>query len=68
MTCKWTYLAHEETGWQQDFFEAVGVPDLLSRGDLPERASLVGADLGPLTRAKPPPHSASPRNAGSAPG
>ena len=49
LACKWTYLAHEEAGWQRDFFEAVGVPDMLSRGDLPERASLVGTDLGPLT-------------------
>ena len=37
------------TGWQQDFFDAVGIPDLLARGDLPERASLAGTDLGPLT-------------------
>ena len=21
LACKWTYLAHEETGWQQDFFD-----------------------------------------------
>ena len=49
LACKWTYLAHERQGWQQDFFEAVGISDMLSRGDLPERASPVGADLGPLT-------------------
>ncbi len=49
LTCKWTYLAHERQGWQQDFFEAVGISDMLSRGDMPERASPVGADLGPLT-------------------
>ena len=36
LTCKWTYLAHEETGWQRDFFETVGLGDLLERGGLPE--------------------------------
>ena len=51
LTCKWTYLAHEETGWQRDFFETVGLGDLFEHGNLPERASPVGADLGPLTRA-----------------
>jgi FGGY-family pentulose kinase len=48
VTCKWTYLAHESPGWQADFFQAMGVPDLLERGGLPETASPVGADLGPL--------------------
>ena len=37
LTCKWTYLAHEETGWQRDFLEAVGLADLLERGGLPEQ-------------------------------
>jgi FGGY-family pentulose kinase/HAD superfamily hydrolase (TIGR01509 family) len=49
LACKWTYLAHEDEGWQQDFFDAVGIPDMLARGGLPQRASLAGADLGPLT-------------------
>jgi len=49
LACKWTYLAHEEPGWRGDFFEAVGIPDVLERGGLPERASPVGADLGALT-------------------
>ncbi|TKT82700.1 FGGY-family carbohydrate kinase [Aquamicrobium sp. LC103] len=49
LTCKWTYLAHRETGWQQDFLAAMGVPDMIERGDLPERASPVGSDLGALT-------------------
>ncbi len=49
LTCKWTYLAHEKTGWQQDFFKAVGLEDMLERGQLPGRASPVGTDLGPLT-------------------
>ena len=49
LTCKWTYLAHEKPGWQRDFFAAVGLDDLLEHGSLPEEASPVGADLGPLT-------------------
>ncbi len=51
VTCKWTYLGHEAPGWQQDFFEQVGLGDLRERGSLPERASPIGADLGPLTEA-----------------
>lgn len=51
LTCKWTYLGHVEPGWQRDFLAAVGLPDLIERGALPERASPVGADLGPLTAA-----------------
>ena len=49
LTCKWTYLAHETPGWQRDFFAKVGLDDILERGGLPETASPVGADLGPLT-------------------
>lgn len=49
LACKWTYLAHEPDGWRRDFLASVGLPDLLSRGRLPERATPVGADLGPLT-------------------
>lgn len=48
LTAKWTYLAHEETGWRRDFFEQVGLGDLFEHGGLPAKASPVGADLGPL--------------------
>jgi FGGY-family pentulose kinase len=48
LTCKWTYLPHRG-GWQRDFFEAVGIPDMLERGGLPAMASPMGADLGSLT-------------------
>lgn len=51
LTCKWTYLAHEDDGWRRDFFEAVGIADLPQRGGLPDKATPVGADLGPLTEA-----------------
>jgi FGGY-family pentulose kinase len=49
VTCKWTYLGHEQPGWQQDFFAAVGIPGMIERGALPARASPIGEDLGPLT-------------------
>jgi FGGY-family pentulose kinase len=49
LTCKWTYLAHETPGWQRDFFARVGLEDIIERGSLPETASPVGSDLGPLT-------------------
>jgi FGGY-family pentulose kinase len=50
LTCKWAYLGHAN-GWQREFLEQIGIGDLLERGSLPERASPVGADLGPLTEA-----------------
>ncbi|KXF76381.1 ribulokinase [Paramesorhizobium deserti] len=49
LTCKWTYLAHEEPGWQQDFFDKVGIADMREKGALPEKASPIGKELGPLT-------------------
>jgi FGGY-family pentulose kinase len=49
VTCKWTYLAHKEPGWQQDFFAAMGIPEMRERGRLPDRASPIASDLGPLT-------------------
>ena len=51
VTCKWTYLAHKEPGWQADFLEAVGLDDLFERTALPLRAVPVGARLGKLTKA-----------------
>ena len=49
LTCKWAYLGHLTPGWQQDFFASVGIPDMVERGRLPERASPIGEDLGALT-------------------
>lgn len=51
LTCKWTYLAHTEQGWQPDFLSRIGLEDLLVKAALPDRASPVGTDLGPLTEA-----------------
>jgi FGGY-family pentulose kinase len=49
VTCKWTYLAHEEPGWQNDFLAAIGLPDLRERTAVPARASAIGTPLGRLT-------------------
>ena len=49
VTCKWTYLAHEEPGWQADFLEVMGLGDLRERAALPATATAIGAPLGKLT-------------------
>jgi FGGY-family pentulose kinase len=49
VTCKWTYLAHQQPGWQDDFLAAIGLPDLRERTAAPARASAIGARLGKLT-------------------
>lgn len=49
LTAKWTYLAHEREAWRHDFFSAVGLADIFQHAALPDRASPVGSDLGPLT-------------------
>jgi FGGY-family pentulose kinase len=49
LTCKWTYLNHESSGWQRGFLDEIGLGDLLERGRLPMTAKPVGHDLGPLT-------------------
>ncbi len=51
LACKWGYLGHAAPGWRPDFLAAVGLADLLARAGLPETATPVGADLGPLTAA-----------------
>ncbi len=50
LTSKWTWIGHDG-GWQPDFLAAVGLADMLDRGRLPDRASPIGTDLGPLTAA-----------------
>ncbi|WP_424592771.1 FGGY-family carbohydrate kinase [Bradyrhizobium sp.] len=50
LTCKWAFLGHLEQGWRRDFFAAVGISDMIDRGQLPERASPIGKDLGALTQ------------------
>ncbi|MGE0502104.1 MAG: FGGY-family carbohydrate kinase [Rhizobiaceae bacterium] len=48
LTSKWTYLPHRG-GWQADFFDAVGIGDLMSRGGLQGASTPVGATVGTLT-------------------
>jgi FGGY-family pentulose kinase len=48
LTCKWTWLG-SNGGWQPDFLAQVGLADMLERGGLPESASPIGTNLGPLT-------------------
>jgi FGGY-family pentulose kinase/HAD superfamily hydrolase (TIGR01509 family) len=48
LTCKWTWVGGDG-GWQPDFLAEVGLADMLERGSLPEHASPIGTDLGPLT-------------------
>ena len=49
VTCKWTYLAHEEVGWQASFLDGMGLDDLVERAALPARAVAIGTPLGKLT-------------------
>lgn len=49
VTCKWTYLAHEDPGWQADFLHGVGLDDLMTRAAMPPRADPIGHHAGNLT-------------------
>ncbi|MDQ8194531.1 FGGY-family carbohydrate kinase [Coraliomargarita sp. SDUM461004] len=46
-TCKWTYLAHEaaagKSGWQDDFFNAIGLDELVT-----ENYTRLGNDIQPM--------------------
>lgn len=49
LTCKWAYLAHEDSPWPCDYLEAIGLEDLMERAGLPPRATPAGTKLGTLT-------------------
>src|SRR5206468_6143099 len=51
ITCKWTYLNHEEPGWQADLLDAIGLSDLRARAQLPPRPFPIGSVAGKLTAA-----------------
>ena len=53
LACKWSYLADQPAGWPHDFLAAIGLADLLARAGLPETATPVATDLGPLTPQRP---------------
>lgn len=48
--CKWAYLAHRDSPWPLEYFDAIGIGDMLERGGMPAAAMPVGTDLGSLTR------------------
>ena len=49
ITCKWTYLNHEEPGWQSDLLDVIGLSDLPVRAHLPQRPFPIGSVAGNLT-------------------
>jgi FGGY-family pentulose kinase len=49
LTCKWTYLAHEENGWSRGFFESVGIPDLFDHCLAALPVAPVGNCIGTLS-------------------
>ena len=49
VTCKWTYLAHEPSGWQMELFTRLGLGDLPAELGLPRHASAIGSRAGKLT-------------------
>ena len=49
VTCKWTYLNHEQPGWQQDLFAQIGLADLQQKLALPHAAKPIGTSAGTLT-------------------
>ncbi|CAN7371925.1 FGGY-family carbohydrate kinase [Rhizobium sp. LjRoot30] len=49
LTSKWNYLAHEASGWQEDFLGLIGLEDLCERGNLPPETLPVGQSAGHLT-------------------
>ena len=49
ITCKWTYLNHEEPGWQSDLLDVIGLSDLRVRARLPQQPFAIGNPAGKLT-------------------
>lgn len=50
LTSKWNFLAHEKSGWSQDFLDGIGLGDLLARGGLPQEGEAIGQAIGSLTK------------------
>ena len=48
--CKWTYLG-QEGRWDENYFKAIGLDDLLARGAIGTRVRPMGEKIGPLTAA-----------------
>jgi FGGY-family pentulose kinase/HAD superfamily hydrolase (TIGR01509 family) len=50
LTCKWTYLAHEDSHWSRNFFESVGIDDLFDRSLAALPVVPVGTCIGNLSQ------------------
>ncbi len=49
LTCKWTYLAHEEDHWSREFFKSVDIDDLFDRSLATLQVVPVGTCIGNLS-------------------
>jgi FGGY-family pentulose kinase/HAD superfamily hydrolase (TIGR01509 family) len=49
LTCKWTYLAHETPQWRRDYFEKIGLTDLLDNTLSDLEVAEVGHAVGVLS-------------------
>ncbi|HKU41356.1 MAG TPA: FGGY-family carbohydrate kinase, partial [Polyangiales bacterium] len=50
-TCKWTYLAHEDPGWDESYFRSIGLGELCDEGyrRIGRRVRPMGERVGGLT-------------------
>jgi FGGY-family pentulose kinase len=49
LTCKWTYLAHESPSWRRDYFDRIGLTDLLDGSLSDLEVAEVGHAVGVLS-------------------
>ena len=52
LVCKWTYLGHKNNfkgGWDKDYFQKIGLDDLLKNGKIGDVVRPMGERLGVLT-------------------
>jgi FGGY-family pentulose kinase len=48
LACKWAYEPQSPQPWPGDLFDAVDLSDIIDRAGLPDRATPLGSDAGPL--------------------
>jgi FGGY-family pentulose kinase/HAD superfamily hydrolase (TIGR01509 family) len=51
LTCKWTYLAHQSPPWRRDYFDKIGLTDLLDGSLSGLEVAEVGHPIGALSTA-----------------
>jgi FGGY-family pentulose kinase/HAD superfamily hydrolase (TIGR01509 family) len=51
LTCKWTYLSHEQPSWRRDYFERIGLTDLLDNALADLEVAEVGHPAGYLSQS-----------------